>query len=63
MYKLELTEKEHEFLKFCMETILSTDWYASTECMEMAEALQEKLLALPKLIPEGILFAKLINIL
>ena len=43
MYKLELTEKEHEFLKFCMETILSTDWYASAECMEMAEALQEKL--------------------
>ena len=37
MYKLELTEEEHEFLKFCMETILSTDWYASAECMEMAE--------------------------
>ena len=45
MYKLELTEEEHEFLKFCMETILSTDWYASAECMEMAEALQEKLQA------------------
>ena len=51
MYKLELTEEEHEFLKYCMETILSTDWYASAECMEMAEALQEKLQALPKLMP------------
>lgn len=51
MYKLELTEEEHEFLKFCMETILSTDWYAPAACMEKAEALQEKLLALPKLMP------------
>lgn len=44
MCKLELTEEEHEFLKYCMDTILSTDWYASAECMEMAEAMQEKLL-------------------
>ena len=51
MYKLELTEEEHEFLKFCMETILSTDWYASAECMEMAAGMEEKLLALPKLMP------------
>lgn len=67
MYKLELTEEEHEFLKSCMDGILSTDWYASAEEMEMAEAMQEKLLALPKRMPvvkpveeqKGMAYAKL----